>query len=244
MADPAGSCPSGGRAATVTGSRRPPWSARSRAGGVLAAIAIAGLLVVTTFALGDVVLSYEGSSQAAGAVSPFRFIDGGNYATASAEGFVSLTFPTTQQVGFAATLHGSDGADGTYALDVLELQARSNTTAGWSLALDVTKALSGTGVNAAYAFYCTLAPTGVSVTGTALASGTDSAGDPWAVYAPTCAGTQESLPLTGIGSGTAVTIATTTFGTTVLYLSFATDVASAGTGTITPASVVLEATSP
>lgn len=208
----------------------------------VAALALAGLIVAG--GLGEVALYYQTSPQAAGAPSPLRFVDGGNYASASTEGLLTVTFPTSQQVGFSATVRGVDGGYGTYLLDVVELQARTNSSIAWSLSLSVTQAMAATGLNAAYLFYCTSVPTGVPTTGTALASGTDAAGDPWAVYAPTCAGTSVSLPLTSTGAGSSIALAGLTFGTSVLFLSFATDVASGGLGPVTSATVVLSAISP
>jgi hypothetical protein len=203
---------------------------------------VAALLAAN--ATGDLALFYGGKDSTAGARSPLEFVDGGGYAAANAEGFASLSFTTTQQVGFTATLHGADGALGGYLLDLLEVEALTNTTTGWHLALNVTQALAGTGINAAYLFYCLAAPTGVPVTGTAIASGTDAAGDPWSVFAPSCSGSQDVLSLTAVGSGGALALPKLTFGVSELYLSFAIDLSSSGASTTTAASVVLTATSP
>ncbi len=218
--------------------RRTSYAILSAAGGVL----LASLVVAP--GLGAVVLLYSTAPQVATLASPFRFVDGANYASSSSEGFVTASFPTSQQVGFSATVHGVAGAEGTYVLDAIELQARTNSTLGWHLGFSVVQPMAATGLNAAYLFYCTAAPSGVTPTGTPLASGTDSAGDFWSISAPTCAGTAASLSLTSTGSGTAIPFSALTFGTSELYLSFAGDLASGGLGTVTPAEVVLTASSP
>ena len=203
-----------------------------------------GLLLLLTNVVGDVVLLYLGNTQTSGAKSPLRFIDGAGYSATNAEGFVTVSFPTPQQTGFTAAVAGASGAYGTYLLDVLEVQAQLTTVTGWHLHLDVTQALSGSGINAAYLFYCTAAPTGVPDSGVPLTSGTDSAGDVWAVFPPTCAGAQSSLSLSATSSGSALALPSITSGSSVLYLSLAVDIASAGATTTTGAIVDLVASSP
>lgn len=202
------------------------------------------LLVTAGVALANVVLLYQTQTQAGSTTSPFRFVNGGNYATAHGQGFVTNTYPNAQQVSVSAAANGADGASGTYALDVLEIQSSVTTTTAWHLRLDVTTALAATGVNGAYLFYCTLGPTGVPDTGASLAQGTDANGNPWAIFAPTCAGTQVAMSLTAAGSGTAIAFPSLTAGTNLLFLSFGIAVTNTGATTTTAAGVTLVAFAP
>ena len=202
------------------------------------------LLVLAVGCVGDVALLYTSSPSVAGVRSPLKFVAGGNYASANAEGFGTLTFPNAAQTSFALTVNAADGVYGTYLLDLVELLAQSNTTTGWHLHLDVVRALAGTGINAAWLFGCTVAPTGVPDTGTALAAGTDAAGDPYAVFAPTCPGTATAIALTATGTGGSVAVGGLRYGTTELYLSIGLAITAAGATTTTAATVVLTATSP
>ena len=202
---------------------------------------IAGAIVSVGYA--DVILTYHGSASVSGATSPFQFVNGANYVTASGEGFSVNTYPNAQQASVAASVSGADGAYGTYVLDTLEVAATVTSTAPWTVSIAVSNPLVATGVNAAYVFYCTAAPTGVALTGTPLASGTDANGNPWAIYAPTCPGTQTSLSLLASGSGTPVPLTGLTSGTSVIFFSFAVAVTNTGATTTTAASVTLEATS-
>jgi hypothetical protein len=223
---------------------RAPRARRRRVPMYLAAGLGALALLLVGVGLGDVVLEYQTSDRAASTASPLKFVDGGNYAAAHTQGLVTNTYPNAQQVSVAVTVDGASGAYGTYVLDTLEVQPTVTTTATWHLHLDVTTALVATGVNAAYLFYCTSAPTAVPDTGASLASGTDANGNPWAIFAPTCAGTQVSLALTAVASGTVIALTGLTSGTSVLFLSFAMDVTNTGATTTTNAQVTLEATSP
>jgi hypothetical protein len=205
-----------------------------------------GILVVGTIAsvgYADVILTYHGSASVSGTTSPFEFVNGGNYATANGQGFSVNTYPNAQQASVATSVSGADGAYGTYVLDTLEVASTVTTSATWSVSVAVSTPLVATGVNAAYVFYCTAAPTGVSLTGTPLASGTDANGNPWAIYAPTCPGSQTSLSLLASGSGTPLSLTGLTSGTSVLYFSFAVAVTNTGATTTTAASITLEATS-
>jgi hypothetical protein len=210
----------------------------------MAGAAAAVLLLFVSSSLADVGLFYVSDVQVSGSRSPLQFIDGANYASASAQGFVTVSFATSQQVSLTASVKGGDGAYGTYLLDVIEVEALTNTSTGWHLEIDVTRALAATGVNAAYLFDCLASPTAVPDSGVALASGTDAAGDPWAVFSPTCAGTQEAISLQTAASGTGIAIPPLTYGVSALYLSFAVDVASGGATTTTSATITLLATSP
>ena len=215
------------------------WRARLSTLAVLA-------LVLTTLGVGvaDVVLQYKTQTSVAGVTSPFKFVNGANYAAAHAEGLITTAYPNAQQVSVTAATVGADGAYGTYVLDVLELQPAATSASTWHYHFDVTTALVATGVNAAYVFYCTAAPTTVPDTGAPLASGTDANGNPWAIFAPTCAGTQVSESLTATATGTAITIAGTTAGTSLLFLSFGIAVTNSGATTTTAAIVTLVATTP
>ncbi|HTT26727.1 MAG TPA: hypothetical protein VMH90_07200 [Thermoplasmata archaeon] len=203
-----------------------------------------GAAVLVANVVGDVVILYSVSPGVGAGRSPLRFINGGDYAAASAEGFISVAYSTSQQVGFTASVKAADGEYGTYLLDMVEVEGLTNTSTTWHLHLDVTGALVGVGINAAWVFDCTLSPSGVPDTGVPLASGTDSSGDPWAIYAPTCPGTQGSLSLGALGTGTTIALPNLVFGRSVLFLSFAVAVSSAGASTSTPATLVLSATSP
>jgi hypothetical protein len=201
------------------------------------------LLAVTNVA-GDVALLFSGSTQSSGAKTPLMFINGANYAAANAEGFVTVAYATTQQVSLSASVRGANGAYGSYLLDVVEVEAVANTSLGWHLHLDVTKALAATGVNALYLFDCTASPTAVPDTGPTLASGTDVAGDPWAIFSPTCTGTQGATSLLSAGTGLNIPIPALAFGQSVLYLSFALSVSSGGASTASAATITLIAVSP
>jgi hypothetical protein len=205
-------------------------------------IIVAAVLVVNV--LGEVALLYSGGTTIAGARSPLRFTDGGDYASASAEGMVMVTFPTTQQVGFTAAVKGANGAYGTYLLDMVEVEALTNTSTGWHAHLAVVSPIVGTGINAAYVFACTTAPTAVPDSGAALASGTDAAGDVWAIYAPSCLGTQSSSSLLISGTGSTIALPGLVYGSSILFLSFAVAVSSAGASTTAAATVVLSTSSP
>jgi hypothetical protein len=212
--------------------------------GLLAGAAILAVTLLVANVLGDVAIFYAGSTTLGGAKSPMRFINGGNYASASAEGFVTVTYPTTQQVGLTAAVKSADGAYGTYLLDVVEVEALTNSTSTWDLRLDVVTALVATGVNAAWVFDCTVAPTAVPDSGTPLGSGTDSSGDAWAIFAPTCAGSQESLSMLAAGTGTTIALPKLVYASSILFLSFGVAVASGGATTTTAATLVLSILSP
>jgi hypothetical protein len=207
-------------------------------------LAVVGTALLATNVVGEVVLLFSSTSTVSGTRSPLRFIDGGNYASAVAEGLVTVTFPSTAQTALSASVEGADGAFGTYLLDVIEVQALQNTTGPWALHLDVVKPIAGTGISAAWVFDCTLAPSGVPDSGAPLANGTDAAGDPWSVYAPTCAGTQSGLSMMTPGTGLTLALPKLVFGTSVLFLSFAVAVAGSGASTTVPAILVLSATTP
>lgn len=208
---------------------------------LLLGVAVVGTLLSVGYA--DVILTYHGSASVSGTTSPFQFVNGANYATAEGQGFTVNTYPNAQQASVAASVSGADGAYGTYVLDTLEVAATVTSTATWSVSIAVSTPLVATGVNAAYVFYCTAAPTGVALTGTPLASGTDANGNPWAIYAPTCPGTQTSLSLLASGSGTPLTLTGLTSGTSVIFFSFAVAVTNSGASTTTAAGITLEATS-
>ncbi len=221
-----------------------PKSRRRLPRRILAAVlgvAVLGALLSVGYA--DVILTYHGSASVSGTTSPFQFVNGANYATAEGQGFAVNTYPNAQQASVAASVSGADGAYGTYVLDTLEVAAAVTSTATWSLSIAISTPLVATGVNAAYVFYCTAAPTGVTLTGTPLASGTDANGNPWAIYAPTCPGTQTSLSLLASGSGTPLTLTGLTSGTSVIFFSFALAVTNSGASTTTAAGITLEATS-
>lgn len=208
---------------------------------LLLGIFVAGAIASVGYA--DVILTYHGSASVSGTASPFEFVNGANYATANGQGFSVNTYPNSQQASVATSVSGADGAYGTYVLDTLEVASTVTTTATWTVSIAVSTPLTATGVNSAYIFYCTAAPTGVALTGTPLASGTDANGNPWAVYAPTCPGAQTSLSLLTSGSGTPLTLSGLTSGTSVVYFSFAVAVTNSGATTTTAASITLEATS-
>lgn len=221
-----------------------PKSRRRLPRRILAAVlgvAVLGALLSVGYA--DVILTYHGSASVSGTTSPFQFVNGANYATAEGQGFTVNTYPNAQQASVAASVSGADGAYGTYVLDTLEVAATVTSTATWSVSIAISTPLVATGVNAAYVFYCTAAPTGVTLTGTPLASGTDANGNPWAIYAPTCPGTQTSLSLLASGSGTPLTLTGLTSGTSVIFFSFALAVTNSGASTTTAAGITLEATS-
>ncbi len=208
----------------------------------LSLVAIVGAVLATSFVTADVVLVYQATTSAGGTASPFMFVDGGNYATASGLGFYVRTYPNAQQVSVATTVNGADGASATYLMDVLELRTTAATTVAWNLEIDVSTALVASGVNAAYISYCATAPTGVADTGLALSSGTDANGNPWAIYPPVCAG-EVNEALTAVGPGAIVPVAAgTASGVSVLYISFLIAVTNTGAATTTPASLSLVAT--
>ena len=205
-----------------------------------------GLLAVAVVgaAVADVVLMFQTGEKAGSVGSPFVFANGGNYAAAHAQGLTTNTYPNTQSVSVSAKVAGAAGAYGTYLLDTLELVGNVTSASTWHVHLDVTTALVGTGINAAYVSYCTLAPTGVPDTGAPVASGTDANGNPWAIFPPTCAGTQSTLSLLSVGTGATVALASLTSGTTVLYLSFLLAVTNTGATTTTAGAVTVVASSP
>ena len=226
----------------------PPHSRRNRRGRILSgsivAVALAAVVVLLGVTYADVILHYQVTTKAAGAPSPFKFVNGGNYAQAHGLGFFTTTYPNAQQVSVATAPSAASGAYGSYLLDVLEIQANATTASGWHLRIDVTTALVATGLNAAYLFYCTTVPTTVPDTGAPLASGTDSHGNPWAIFAPTCAGTQVSISLTATGTGTAIAFASLTAGTMLLSVAFGMAVTNTGATTTTTGVVTVVATSP
>lgn len=214
------------------------WRLALLAGAAAVAVLVAGLGVA------DVLLAYQTQAKVGGASSPFRFVNGANYASANAQGLVTNTFPNPRQVSVSAAVTGANGAYGTYLLDVLELQSNVTSTATWHLRVDTTTALVATGVNAAYVFVCTAAPTAVPDTGAPVVSGTDAHGNPWAIFAPTCSGAQYGDPLTAVTTGTSQTFTGVTAGTTLLYLSFALAVTDTGAVTTTAAALTFVATTP
>lgn len=207
----------------------------------LAVVVVALFSAVLVY--GDVIIQYNSTVSTGGTASPFNFVNGGNYVTANGQGFVTNTYPNAQQTSVGVVMNGADGAAGTYALDVLEVDTVAATTTPWTLVLDVSTALVATGVNAAYISYCTVAPTGIADTLAPLSFGTDANGNPWTIFQPLCTGTQYNLPLTALTLGTAVTIPSGTAATTpVLYISFMVAVTNTGATTSTPAAVSLLAT--
>jgi hypothetical protein len=210
-------------------------------------IAIAvGLLAVAVVgaAVADVVLMFQTGTKAGSVGSPFVFANGGNYAAAHAQGLATNTYPNAQSVSVSAKVSGAAGAYGTYLIDTLELVGNVTSAATWHVHLDVTTALTGTGINAAYVSYCSSLPTGVPDTGASLSSGTDANGNPWAIFAPTCAGTESTLSLLTVGTGATVTLASLTSGTTVLYVSFLLAVTNTGATTTTAGALTVVASSP
>jgi hypothetical protein len=227
----------------MVGSGRVPPSTRRRSRWT--AIAVTLLAVATVgAAVADVVLMFQTGEKAGSVGSPLIFANGGNYAAAHAQGLTTNTYANAQSVSVTAALNGAAGAYGTYMLDTIEVVGNVATAATWHLHLDVTTALVGTGLNAAYVSYCSVAPTTVPDTGVPLASGTDVNGNPWAIFAPTCAGTQFTHSLLALGSGGTVTVVGLTAGTTVLYLSFLLAVSNTGVSTTTAAAMTLVASSP
>jgi hypothetical protein len=206
--------------------------------------AVSVVMLTVGLGLADVLLVYNGQSKVAGASSPFRFVNGGNYAAANTQGLATNTYPNAQQVSVSASVSGINGAYGTYLLDVLEVQSNVTSSATWHLRIDSTTALAASGVNAAYVFVCTAAPTAVPDTGPPVASGTDVRGNPWAIFAPTCAGTQYGDSLTATTTGTSVTFVGIAARATLLYLSFALAVTNTGATTTTAAGLTLVATTP
>jgi hypothetical protein len=200
--------------------------------------------MVAGLAVADVLLEYQAGSRVTSTGSPFRFANGANYAAANAQGFATNTFPNAQQLSVSASVSGASGAYGTYLLDVIEVTANSTSTATWHLRVDTTAAMVASGVNAAYVFVCTVAPTGVPDTGATVASGTDARGNPWAIFTPTCPGAGYGDPLTATAQGTSQTFVGITAGTPLLFLSFAIAVTNTGATTTTPAGLVVVATTP
>jgi hypothetical protein len=188
-------------------------------------------------AFASVVLVYPSQDAAASANSPFGFVNGANYATLQGSGFVTTSYSNAQQLSVSVSASGADGAYGTYLLDVFEVQARVTSATTWSVVIAVGTPLTASGVNAAYLFYCTVAPGAVPASGTPLASGVGSNGNPWAVLAPACGGVAGDVSLLTSSAGTVVTILGTVAGTSILYCSLALDVSSSGASTTTPASV-------
>lgn len=205
--------------------------------------AVAGILVGSGVVYADVILAYTATSSPAGAASPFEFVNGANYATANGQGFETNTYPNAADVSVAVTFDGAEGALSTYELDTLAVETEAATTAAWTLQISVSTALVATGVNAAWVSYCSVAPTGVADTGAPLASGTDANHNPWAIYPPTCTGTQVNEPLTALGTGGTITVASGTAAhTSVLFISFLVAVTNTGATTTTPASLTVLAT--
>ncbi len=233
MVDPRSPVHRTGLRRALRGRRRLLWATLA----ILAAGAI-GVSAASVF------LIYQANTSVSGATSILRFVNGGNYVSAHAEGFATNTYPNAAQVSVGVTMTGADGASSTYALDTLEVQAQAASAFAWHLRIDVSSALVATGVNAAYLFYCTAAPTGVSDTGAPLASGTDVNGNPWAIFAPTCAGGVTSLPLSVVGTGATANFATLAAAQTLLYISFGVAVTNTGATTTTAASLSLVANSP
>ncbi|MCI4360286.1 MAG: hypothetical protein L3J91_01140 [Thermoplasmata archaeon] len=208
---------------------------------------IAGAIIVALIGVGaaDVVLQYQAQTRVSGTGSPFKFVNGANYVAANSQALITTTYPNAQQVALSSAVSGASGAYGTYLLDVVELKANASSAAAWHLRIDVTTALVAPGVNAAYLFYCSLNPSAVPDSGASLAQGTDANGNPWAVFAPTCAGTQGSLSLLSTGAGPAtVNLVGLTSGTTLLYLSYGLAITNTGARTTTASVATLVATSP
>ena len=227
----------------TTDGRRPRRRPTALSWGIVA-VALAAVLVTLGATLADVVLQYQATTKASGAPSPFKFVNGGNYAQAHTLGLFTTTYPNAQQVSVATSPSGASGAYGSYLLDVLEVQANATSATGWHLRVDVSTALVATGLNAAYVFYCTTVPTGVPDTGAPLASGTDSHGNPWAIFAPTCAGTEVSLSMTATGTGTAIAFASLTAGTMLLSVGFGLAITNTGAATTTAGVMTVVAVSP
>ncbi|MCI4319404.1 MAG: hypothetical protein L3K23_04625 [Thermoplasmata archaeon] len=209
------------------------------------ALAVSLLAVgVVGAAVADVVLMFQTGEKAGSVGSLFVFANGGNYAAAHAQGLATNTYPNVQSVSVSAKVSGAAGAYGTYLLDTLELVGNITSATTWHVHLDVTTALVGTGLNAAYVSYCSQLPTGVPDTGVPISSGTDGNGNPWAIFAPTCAGTQSTLSLLAVGTGATVTVTSLTSGTTVLYVSFLLAVTNTGATTTTAGALTVVASSP
>jgi hypothetical protein len=201
---------------------------------------VVGLLFATAIVDATAVLVYTGHGQTGtDAASPFRFINGANYATVNGLGFQTDTFPSAGQVSIAVAAVGVDGAAGTYDLDTIEVQTVAATASAWTLSLSVSTPIIGTGINAAYVSYCTVAPTGVNDGAAPLAS-SGAAGDPWSIYAPTCAGTQVNVDLLAAGVGTSIPVANgVAAGTSVMFLSLLLSVSNTGATTTTAAQISL-----
>lgn len=205
----------------------------------MGATIVACLATLGGSAFANSVLLYHSPDRAASAGSPFGFVNGANYATVHGSGFLTNSYANSQQLSVTVSTLGADGAYGTYAIDVLDVKALVTSGTTWTLEMAVRSPLTGTGANAAYLFYCTVAPGGVPASGTPIASGVDSLGNPWAILAPTCAGTSGAVSLLTSSAGAIVRLSGITTGTTVLYCSFGIDVTSTGASTTAPASVEL-----
>ncbi|MCI4369147.1 MAG: hypothetical protein L3K09_06265 [Thermoplasmata archaeon] len=203
-------------------------------------------LVIASWSAGRVILTYTANSRVASTGSPFHFVDGGDYAALHTQGYATLTYGSPQQLSATFATEAFDGASGSYLLDVVELQSLVTSGATWHIALRVLTPLAGTGINAAYVSYCTARPTTVPDTGASLASGTDVNGNPWALFAPTCAGPaiQVSLSLLAVAQGAFVNVVGVTNGVSVAFLSFLFAVTNTGASTTTSASLAVFATTP
>jgi hypothetical protein len=226
--------------------RRPRRRRRSTSFALLVGFAAFGAAAVAVAAGLPAVWLIQSDASAAGPnrSNPLVFALGPNYASAAAEKVVSLTVVPPNSVAVTGTVSGSNGSLGRYALDVLLVRANVATSSTWRLTLSTTTALTGPGVNAAFAFVCTLAMTGVAPNNPAVSSGTDSHGDPWRIVAPTCAGTERSISLTTASVGIPVSVGALTAGSTVLYVSFALALLDTGPGVGTPGTLTLVASSP
>lgn len=221
------------------------WTFPSRAAtpGLLGVLAILGLLLAAGTVSAEVVLRYSATSTVGTLATPFEFENGAGYATEHAEGYTTVTYSSAQDIAATIVYTAGDGGYGSYLLQVIALETTVATTQAWTLSVEVSTALVATGVNAAWISYCTAAPTGVPATGATLAAGTDANGNVWALYAPTCAGTEANLGLTAVGIGAGVPLASgTAANTAVLYISLLTAVTNTGATTTTPAAISVEAT--
>lgn len=207
------------------------------------------MLLITTLGLSGLVAAHvvvqnSASSAAGGTNAPFQFANAPNYPRANGLGVVTDAFPSATDTAVLVSLSGFSGSFGSYALDTLEVVTVARTSVAWTLHLDVSVPIAGSGINALWVSYCSRAPTQVPATGTPLASGTDINGNPWAIFAPTCPGgaIESSLDVTGAGPivGAPVNVpAGRAAGNVVLYISFLWAVGSTGVTTTTPGVVTL-----
>jgi hypothetical protein len=226
-----------------TSSRR-----RGRSGSLALLLGLAAVgcaaVAVAAGVTGAVLLTQVGGGIGPNQTNPFVFALGPNYASDAAENAVALTVVAPADVTVTGTVSGSNGSLARYALDVLVINANRNTASTWHVGLSTTTALTGAGVNAAYAFLCTRTMSRVAPVNPPLSTGIDSHGDPWRIVAPTCAGVERSISLTSVSSGVAIPLGALVTGSTVLYVSFAVALLDSGPGIGSAGTLTLVATSP